>query len=110
MAKVIPFPVRRSGRSLQAVALPTIPVRHMILDQWLDGRTGPEIEKRLGVNAEQIKRVLWAWQEIHDRCSRVALSRYKVTLQEMFREIEIDVWDEAGSGPFFPPSTTKRAA
>ncbi len=110
MAKVIPFPSRKSGRGPQPVVLPTLPIRHQILELWRDRRPGAEIERRLGVTAEQIKRVLWGWQEINSRQGRLARICYKPQLETIFREIECDVWQEATGGPLVPPPAIRRAA
>lgn len=110
MAKVIHFPARKSGRSPQAIDLPTLPIRQQILELWRNRRPGSEIERRLGVTAEQIKRVLWAWQEINSRQGRLARLCYRPQLEFRFREIEIDVWQEAKEGPLVPPPSVRKAA
>ncbi len=110
MAKVIPFPSRKTGRSSHPVELPTLPIRHKILEFWLNGSSGREIEVRLGVTAEQIKRVLWGWQEINSRQGRLARICYKPQLETPFREIEVNVWQEATEGPLVPPPFVRRVA
>lgn len=77
---------------------------------WLDGRSGMEIERKLRVTKSQIRRILWAYAEIHRRQAQVLKWRFKFEVQDLYREIEVAVWDEAATEPPPNPAISVKAA